>query len=392
MPAIRRQDKEAATALAYGKLKALYLEHRKAVDKAVNLATENSQALEKNAAVEVSHCTRLMCGALAAGLGLIGFYGLRTVRSLVSVLKGTAASLWEGANQVAAASGQVSASSQALAQGASEQASSLEETSSALEEMDSMTRRNAQNSRKVNELGKQTREAAERGTVDMKDMAVAMEAIKASSDEVAKILRAIDEIAFQTNILALNAAVEAARAGQAGMGFAVVAEEVRHLAQRCAQAAKETSSKIEGALTSTRHGVELSRKVAKTLAEIVTRAREVDALAGEVAQASQEQSQGVSQVNAATLQMDKVTQSNAASAEESAAAAEELNAHAQAMKQALDELLQLAGVTKQAESSAEHFVLTAAKPVAAATPLAARPDSKECRARLAAVETAAVRP
>jgi methyl-accepting chemotaxis protein len=177
----------------------------------------------------------------------------------------------------------------------------------------------------------------------MQTMSASMDAIKASSDDVAKIIKTIDEIAFQTNILALNAAVEAARAGEAGMGFAVVAEEVRNLAQRSAQAAKETAAKIEGAISRTGQGVEISRKVAEALNEIVTKARQVDELAAEVASASNEQTQGISQLNTAVSQMDKVTQSNAASAEESAAAAEQLNAQAYSMKESVGRLLDLVG-------------------------------------------------
>jgi methyl-accepting chemotaxis protein len=251
--------------------------------------------------------------------------------------------MWDSSDQVASVSAHVSAASQSLAEGASEQAASLEETSSSLEEMASMTKRNSENSQTANELTKQTRSAAERGASDMKDMIAAMDGIKTSSDEIAKIIKTIDEIAFQTNILALNAAVEAARAGEAGMGFAVVADEVRNLSQRCAQAARETSAKIEGAIVKTSQGVAISSKVAKALEEIVARARQVDELASEAAVASQEESQGVAQVNLAVGQMDKVVQSNAANAEESASAAEELSAQAETMRGSVAELLTLVG-------------------------------------------------
>jgi methyl-accepting chemotaxis protein len=266
-----------------------------------------------------------------------------TNRGANRILRGIAASLGEGSCQIASAAGQVSSASQTLSRGASEQAASLEETSSSLEEMSSMTRRNADNAQKANDLAKQARTAADKGTDDMQAMSAAMEAIKASSDDIAKIIKTIDEIAFQTNILALNAAVEAARAGEAGMGFAVVAEEVRNLAQRSAQAAKETAAKIEGAIANTAEGVEISDKVAQTLNEIVTKARQVDELAAEVAGASREQTQGIIQINLAVGQMDKVTQSNAANAEESAAAAEELNAQAEGMKTAVAAVLRLVG-------------------------------------------------
>jgi len=277
--------------------------------------------------------------ALALGLGL----AFVITRSISAVLRRVSASLGDGSQQVAAASGQVSASSQSLAEGASEQAASLEETSSSLEEMASMTKRNAENAQKANDLAKQARSAADKGVGDMTAMNTAMQAIKTSGDDIAKIIKTIDEIAFQTNILALNAAVEAARAGEAGMGFAVVADEVRNLAQRSAQAAKETAGKIEGAINNTAQGVQISTKVTEALNEIVTKARQLDELVAEVAGASREQTQGISQVNTAVGQMDKVTQSNAASAEECAAAAEELNAQAETMKQSVAELLQLVG-------------------------------------------------
>ncbi|HTI99204.1 MAG TPA: methyl-accepting chemotaxis protein [Dongiaceae bacterium] len=256
-----------------------------------------------------------------------------------------------GADQTTASAGQVSSSSQSLAEGASEQAASIEETSASLEELSSMTQRNADNARQVNDLAKQARVAADKGVADMQGMSAAMDAIKASSDDIAKIVKTIDEIAFQTNILALNAAVEAARAGEAGMGFAVVADEVRNLAQRSAHAAKETAAKIEGAITRATQGVELNAKVAAGLNEIVTKSRQVDDLAAEVANASREQTQGITQINTAVSQMDKVTQSNAASAEESAAAAEELNAQAEIMKQSVNELLRMVNGAK-AEPSA----------------------------------------
>ena len=208
--------------------------------------------------------------------------------------------------------------------------------------MASISQHNADTAQKVNDIAKQAR-----GAADMQTMSVAMAAIQVSSDEIAKIIRTIDEIAFQTNILALNAAVEAARAGEAGMGFAVVAEEVRNLAHRSAQAAKETSGKIEGAITNTRRGVEISSQVARTLNEIIAKVCQVDELAAEVAGASREQTQGVTQINGAVGQMDKVTQANAANAEESAAAARELNAQAGTMMHSVDELLQLVGVKEQ---------------------------------------------
>ncbi|HSY19849.1 MAG TPA: methyl-accepting chemotaxis protein [Candidatus Acidoferrales bacterium] len=280
-----------------------------------------------------------LIGALLVGITV----AYLIIRNSNRVLTTVANALNEGAEQVASASGQVSSASQTLAEGASQQASSLEETSSSLEEMSSMTKRNSENALKANELAKEARAAADKGAGDMQTMAAAMEAIKVSSDDIGKIIKTIDEIAFQTNILALNAAVEAARAGEAGMGFAVVADEVRNLAQRCAQAAKETSGKIEGAIAKSGQGVEITSKVAAALNEIVSKVRQVDELVTEVAGASREQTEGIAQINQATGAMDKLTQSNAATAEESAAAAEELSSQAQVMKQSVADLLQLVG-------------------------------------------------
>ena len=296
------------------------------------------------AAVSLSGVFRTLsfCASLG-GLALGALLGWWITGSIVRPIRDVADTLSAGAEQTTAAAGQVSSASQSLAEGASEQAASLEETSSSLEEMASMAKRNAASAESARQLSSQSRQAAEAGTAGMQAMTVAMDDIKASSGSIAKIIRTIDEIAFQTNILALNAAVEAARAGEAGMGFAVVAEEVRNLAQRSARAAKETASNIETAIAKSEQGVHISSTVAEALAEILEKTRKVDELVAEVAAASIEQSQGIAQVNTAVTQIDKVTQSNAANAEETASAAEELNAQAQTLTGAVGELMALAG-------------------------------------------------
>jgi methyl-accepting chemotaxis protein len=287
--------------------------------------------------------------ALVAGAILV----MLLSRSIAKPIKEVADSLAAGSDQTTAAANQVASSSQSLAEGASEQAASLEETSSSLEEMSSMTKRNADSTSKAGELARHARTSADTGVQDMQTMTAAMEEIKKSSDEVGKIIKTIDEIAFQTNILALNAAVEAARAGEAGLGFAVVAEEVRNLAQRSATAAKETANKIERAISKTAQGVQISSKVAVQLETIVQQVRQMDELMAEITAASKEQTHGIQQITTAVSQMDQVTQSNAASAEESASAAEELNAQAENLKEAVRGLLLLVEGSRQEKGASQ---------------------------------------
>jgi methyl-accepting chemotaxis protein len=187
----------------------------------------------------------------------------------------------------------------------------------------------------------------------MKAMKDSVEKIRHSSDDVAKIVRTIEEIAFQTNLLALNAAVEAARAGETGLGFAVVAEEVRNLARRSAEAAKETASQIENSLAHTTQGVELTNKVATSFQEIVARIAEVDKLVAEVATSSDEQKIGLEQLNTAVGQMDQLTQANAAGAEETATAAERLNAQAHSLEDYFRDLLAMVADQSQAPAQTE---------------------------------------
>ena len=273
-------------------------------------------------------------------------------------------------NQVRASSGQISSASQTLAAGASQQAASLEETSASLEELSAMTKRNAENAREAKELANHARRAAEAGTSDIQHMSEAMDAIKQASNNIAKIIKSIDEIAFQTNILALNAAVEAARAGEAGMGFAVVADEVRNLAQRSAQAARETAAKIEDSITKSDRGVQISQQVSKSFEEIMETIRKVDDLVVNIASASKEQSDGIGQVSTAVSEVDKVTQSNAANAEQSAAAALELNAQGEALKEALSKMMQLtAGAKAAAEIESGSADAPSAPPASGKPPI-----------------------
>jgi len=275
----------------------------------------------------------LSCGVAAALLFVIW--------QINALLRSSVAELAETAVQIAAAAQQVSGSSQSLAQGASRQAATIEETSSASAEINAMAHQAAESSRTTASLVNSSQDGFERANASLTEMIGAMESIGESSQQISKILKVIDEIAFQTNILALNAAVEAARAGEAGMGFAVVADEVRNLAQRCAQAAKDTAGLIEASIQSSRGGRAKVDQVAVSLHEITGQSAKIKTLVDAINQGSVEQSRGIEQISRAITQMEQVTQSGAASAEQGAAAAEELNAQAASMTDVVQRLRQM---------------------------------------------------
>jgi methyl-accepting chemotaxis protein len=277
---------------------------------------------------------------LALGVAPTAFL---TARKTTRQLQSIASDLGEGAQQIASAAGQVASSSQALAQGASEQAASLEETSSSSEEITSMTRKNAENSQAAATVMSEVDQQIQAGNRTLEQMVVSMREITSSSDKISKIIKVIDEIAFQTNILALNAAVEAARAGEAGMGFAVVADEVRNLAQRSAQAAKDTAALIEESIAKSNEGGAKVQQVSEVIRGITASATKVKTLVDEVNLGSQEQARGIEQISKALMQMDRVTQSTAASAEQSASASEEMSAQAEALHHAVSSLRSLVG-------------------------------------------------
>jgi len=238
----------------------------------------------------------------------------------------------QGADQVAAGAHNVSDASVALSQGASQQAASVEQLSASIAEIASQTASNAQNAEKANDLTVGTKEKAQLGNEEMQEMLSAMEEINASSANISKIIKVIDEIAFQTNILALNAAVEAARAGQHGKGFAVVAEEVRNLAARSAKAAKETTDMIEGSMAKVETGREIAHKTAEALNAIVGDVSSVADIVANIAKASNEQKLALEQINQGVQQVSQVVQANSSTSEEAATASQNLNQQADIMR------------------------------------------------------------
>ena len=276
-------------------------------------------------------------------MALVGsiIWAVFIVRRISRTLKESIQCLSGGADQVANAAAQVADAAQALAQGASEQAATLEETSASAEEVDALANRNAVTTRSAATLVTESQTDFEVVNRTLDETVASVGDIAAQSDKISRIIRTIDEIAFQTNILALNAAVEAARAGEAGLGFAVVADEVRGLAQRCAVAAKDTATLIGESVAKSGEGKSKVDAVAIRVRAISDQVARVKTMVDEVTGSSLEQARGIQQISRATVQMQQVTQGTAAQAQESAAASQQLSAHSEVLKNTVGELILL---------------------------------------------------
>jgi methyl-accepting chemotaxis protein len=294
------------------------------MDKIVSPINEASSVLEK---VAVRNLTVQMTGDYKGDFARIK----TAINTAVQNLDQSLQHINMGAEQVSMAAVQISTGSQSLAQATSEQAATIEEVSSNLHEISTMSKQTAANAQEARALSTSAKNSTAKGADSMGRLTEAISLIKESSDATAKIVKTIEEIAFQTNLLALNAAVEAARAGDAGKGFAVVAEEVRNLAMRSAEAAKQTEGLIEQSVMNTKSGVNLNTEVLENLDEISQSVERVNIVIAEIAAASEQQTRGVEQINVAIEQMNQVTQSSAAHSEESASAAEELSGQSQEM-------------------------------------------------------------
>ncbi len=324
------------------------------MEKLGDLFEKRTQELETTSQAGVGRFFRNLAIVVAASAVVLILLSALVVRSIPAPFRKIAGVLSDAADQVLRAATDLTQASGKVAESASQQAASLEETSASLEEMASMTKRNSEHAAVAKDLAVRTRKAADTGVNNMNQMREAMNEIKAASDNIARIVRSIDEVAFQTNILALNAAVEAARAGEAGMGFAVVADEVRNLAQRSALAARETATKIEDCIQKSNRGVQISETVAISLEQILAQATKMDDLVAEITSASKEQSLGIEQVNLAVAQMDRVTQSNAGSAEQSATAAQQLTGEAKRMRETVDRLRLVVGGVSTVQAGSEE--------------------------------------
>ena len=361
LPALTSGNRQAAM-VAFKELDRLFYEHREINDRLVDISNREIIKSEQEAAASAQRANQILL--LITLLLLATAYAVIYLmqRDFASPLDRIVSELGKGSGRFLQVSNQIADSSNQLAQGASEQASAIEETSASLEEMSSMIHSSARNADHARTLASESQLSASEGMASMKEMTEAMAAIERSSNEVVKIVKSIDEIAFQTNILALNAAVEAARAGEAGAGFAVVAEEVRSLAQRSAAAANESETKIEASIKSSRQGSQCLTGVGESFSRIGSKVQETHNLVSEIALATKEQAQGIEQVTIAIQEMSKVAQSSAINTEQIASAAEEMRQQASMQQQTAGALRQVIDGSSNKQASDLDGKDSSAKP------------------------------
>jgi methyl-accepting chemotaxis protein/methyl-accepting chemotaxis protein-1 (serine sensor receptor) len=314
-------------------------------------AKMNSETADVLASASATRILAFVFVGLTIGFSVLIIFSVRQMNGALGVM---GSQVSEGAQQVARAAGQVGSISQSLAHGASEQAVSLEQTSTSAGQVSAMVQRNAKSSREAAEHTNDANRLLTEANQKLDHMLVSMRDISSSSEKISKIIRVIDEIAFQTNILSLNAAVEAARAGEAGMGFAVVADEVRNLAQRCSQAAKDTSGLIEESIQYSKTGRVRLDEVANAMRQVTDSALEVQRLSNEVNAGSEEQARAIQQISKAILQIQQVTQQTAASAEEGASAGAEMGAEAEHLQSTVSRMRAMLGMQQGIEKTLRY--------------------------------------
>ena len=343
-------DRQTAQAFLTDRLEPANARFRQSLDQILRWNMAQGRHASSGADRQAQNAVVWIALIVAASFTLAAFLSWFGARRTSRVLHLVATDLNASSRLLAGITAGITDSSESIARGAGSQAASLEETAASLEEISTQSKHNSDTAVRARAIAETARTSAEEGSHQMKEMVDAVSAIKASAKSIADIIATIDGIAFQTNILALNAAVEAARAGESGAGFAVVAEEVRSLAQRAAAAAHETAAKIDDSLTKTATGAEICARVSDRLAQLHDRVREVDELVKSIADASVEQQRGIDQISATVRDMDTITRASATETQANLGSCGELSHQTTTLRQAVEQVLELAGASTGSEN------------------------------------------